>query len=152
MVSVVFKKINYVPEMMISCNTVRHSTNLGITLQPTSLGRRLKQREKIPYHSSSSSTHPMIDFVAAFLNFAAFVLSLFSLLGDISNVGFFRDIYYSRVDLIQSSNSILNTLTGDVGIPDYLTFGAFSICEGSQTQGITYCTPAKLGANYGTFA
>lgn len=140
--------------MMISCNTVRHSTNLVIiTLQPTSLSRRLKQREKISYHFSSSSlTHPMIDFVAAFLNFAAFVLSLFSLLGDISNVAFFRDIYYSRVDLIQSSNSILNTLTGDVGIPNYLTFGAFSICEGSQTQGITYCTPAKLGANYGTFA
>ena len=93
----------------------------------------------------------MIDFVAAFLNFAAFILSLFALLGDISNVGFFRDIYYSRVDLIQSTNSIVNAVTGAVGIPDYLTFGAFSVCEGTQMQGITYCTPPKLGFNYGTF-
>ncbi|GAB5588224.1 hypothetical protein Unana1_03124 [Umbelopsis nana] len=90
----------------------------------------------------------MIDFVAAFLNFAAFILSLFALLGDISNVGFFRDIYYSRVDLIQSTNSIVNAITGAVGIPDYLTFGAFSVCEGTQMQGITYCTPPKLGFNY----
>ncbi|KAH8547468.1 actin cortical patch SUR7/pH-response regulator pali [Umbelopsis sp. PMI_123] len=90
----------------------------------------------------------MIDFIAAFLNFAAFILSLFALLGDISNVGFFRNIYYTRVDLIESSNNILNSITGAIGIPDYITLGAFSLCEGTTGQGITYCSPPKFGFNY----
>lgn len=90
----------------------------------------------------------MIDFIAAFLNFAAFILSLFALLGDISNIGFFRDIYYSRIDLVTSSNSIINALTGAVGVPNYITVGAFSLCEGMTGKGITYCTPPKLGFDY----
>ncbi|CAM0139927.1 unnamed protein product [Umbelopsis sp. WA50703] len=90
----------------------------------------------------------MIDFLAAFLNFAAFILGLFALLGDISNVKFFRDIYYTRVNLIETSNSFVTAITSAVGVPDYLTFGAFSICEGEINGGIYYCSPAKFGFNY----
>ncbi|KAJ2955295.1 hypothetical protein NQZ79_g8685 [Umbelopsis isabellina] len=90
----------------------------------------------------------MIDFLAAFLNFAAFILGLFALLGDISNINFFKNIYYTRVNLIETSNSFVTAITGAVGVPDYLTFGAFSICEGHNSGGIYYCSPAKFGFNY----
>ncbi|CAO3609729.1 unnamed protein product [Cunninghamella echinulata] len=54
--------------------------------------------------------------VATFLTFAAFILELFTLIGNTYNQPFLRDLYFTRL------------VSGD----QFITFGLWSYCEGSN--------------------
>ncbi|OZJ04877.1 hypothetical protein BZG36_02526 [Bifiguratus adelaidae] len=90
----------------------------------------------------------MIDYIAPFLTFAAWVLQLFAFVGDLANRPFIDGIYYVKLDITGNVPSFIGVLENDVGIPDFVTFGLFGFCQGYYSSGIYYCSPPQLGYKF----